>query len=116
MEFYNGGSADADLEGYVLYDDGGVEKAFTFPAGTTVPAGGYLVMVAKEEGSFDFGLGKKGDALTLLDASGAVTDEVEIPALDDDETYGRRTDGAAEWTVFGTSTRGASNAGGTVRE
>ena len=59
---------------------------------------------------------KKGDALTLLDASGAVTDEVEIPALDDDETYGRRTDGAAEWTVFGTSTRGASNAGGTVRE
>ena len=116
VEFYNGGSADADLEGYVLYDDGGVEKAFTFPAGTTVPAGGYLVMVAKEEGSFDFGLGKKGDALTLLDASGAVTDEVEIPALDDDETYGRRTDGAAEWTVFGTSTRGASNAGGTVRE
>lgn len=85
-------------------------------AGTVVPAGGYLVMVAKEEGSFDFGLGKKGDALTLLDASGAVTDEVEIPALDDDETYGRRTDGAAEWTVFGTSTRGASNAGGTVRE
>lgn len=116
VEFYNGGSADADLEGYVLYDDGGVEKAFTFPAGTVVPAGGYLVMVAKEEGSFDFGLGKKGDALTLLDASGAVTDEVEIPALDDDETYGRRTDGAAEWTVFGTSTRGASNAGGTVRE
>lgn len=92
VEFYNGGSADADLEGYVLYDDGGVEKAFTFPAGTVVPAGGYLVMVAKEEGSFDFGLGKKGDALTLLDASGAVTDEVEIPALDDDETYGRRTD------------------------
>lgn len=45
-----------------------------------------------------------------------MTDEVEIPALDDDETYGRRTDGAAEWTVFGTSTRGASNAGGTVRE
>ena len=38
VEFYNGGSADADLEGYVLYDDGGVEKAFTFPAGTVVPA------------------------------------------------------------------------------
>lgn len=48
------------LEGYVLYDDGGVEKAFTFPAGTTVPAGGYLVMVAKEEGSFDFGARQEG--------------------------------------------------------
>ena len=47
-----------------------VSKGLHLPAGTVVPAGGYLVMVAKEEGSFDFGLGKKGDALTLLDASG----------------------------------------------
>ncbi|HLR47390.1 MAG TPA: lamin tail domain-containing protein, partial [Deinococcales bacterium] len=116
VEFYNGGGVDVDMKGYVLYDDGGIEKAFTFPAGAVVPAGGYLVLVAKEPGSFDFGLGKKGDALTLLDASGAVADEVELPALDDDETYGRRSDGTAEWVVFTASTRGASNAGGTVRE
>lgn len=118
VEFYNSGTKEFDLSGYMLYDDAGKDDkdAFTFPDGSVVAAGGYLVLTTGEEGSFQFGLGKKGDELHLIDRDGRMVDEVEIPALDDDETYGRRTDASAEWVVFTTSTRGGSNAAGIVSE
>ncbi len=83
LELHNRGPATADIGGWRL--DSGVE--FTFPTGTVIPPGGFLV-VAEAPGSFPTppgtttlgpwsgALAKSGECLLLLDAAGNPADEV----------------------------------------
>ncbi len=104
VEFYNTGSTTADISGYVFLDNG--TTGYVIPAGTTIPAGGFLVL---DEAQFGFGLGSADDArffapdgVTLLDSytwtSHATT------------TYGRCPDGSGAFTTTLAPTRGAANA------
>ena len=45
VEFYNAGPTDADLGGYYLSDNPDNTDMFEIPAGTVVPAGGYLLVI-----------------------------------------------------------------------
>jgi hypothetical protein len=112
VEFYNGEEVPVDMTGYKLYDDGGLGKAFTFPKGATIAPGSYLICT---EAAFHFGLAKGGDKLTLLNSEGEQVDHVDIPALGENETYGRSSDGADTWTVFTISSMESSNSNGTVK-
>jgi hypothetical protein len=84
IELYNRGATDVDLGGWKLED--GIE--YTFPAGTTIPAGGYLV-VAKDAavlaakypslaivGDYSGTLGNAEDVIRLVDADNNPADEV----------------------------------------
>ena len=85
IELYNQGAAAVDLTRWKLR--GGVE--FDFPAGTSIPAGGYLlvgsdpaVLRSLHEGVAVAGpwsgtLGNRGDLLRLLDEVGNLADEVD---------------------------------------
>src|SRR5262249_45922527 len=53
VELYNAGPAPADLGGYIFKDNDDTHS-YIIPAGTTVAAGGYLVL---DEAQFGFGLG-----------------------------------------------------------
>jgi hypothetical protein len=71
VELHNPRATDVDLSGWRLTDDLNTPNRFVFPAGTSIPNGGYLVLYGNNpDGSpgihIGFGLGQDGDALYLL--------------------------------------------------
>ena len=132
FDLYNASDADVDLGGWTVTDNLG---SWTFPAGTTIPAGGFL-SVARDAGGFsalyglapdvvglNLALGNTGDVLVLSDAASAEVDRVAwegfesgwdmIAATGDsversDPTVD--TDGPADWAI----TSPASPRGGSV--
>lgn len=140
IELYNPGAAAADIGGYGLCDD--VDPTMghmcdtgtivTFPTGTTVPPGGFLLVVGNEPD--DAGVGphvmcldsgpttcfyatwkvsaSNGEMVHLLDPSQAVVDEELYPmnAVSSGETWGRLPDGTGAFAA-NKPTPGAANAG-----
>ena len=84
VEIHNTSDSPFDLGGYFLSDEAGKGK-YAFPAGTSVPAGGYLVVwcdPAREEGDYaPFGLKKEGgEHVVLMNANRVAMDEaVTVP-------------------------------------
>ena len=107
IEIHNPTDVATDLGGFHLTDDLDNDRMWEFPAGTLIPAGGYLVVFASgldirdsrldENGylhtSFQLG-GDAGDDLSLTDANG---DEVftlrNTPLQSEDISYGVDTTG-----------------------
>jgi hypothetical protein len=85
IELHNFGSTSADISGYFLTDTGATSTPMVFAAGTSIPAGGYLV-VCRNAGNFaslytgvpfylggNFSFKLNGtDEIKLLNASGAL--------------------------------------------
>ncbi len=71
VELYNYGDAPLNLAGFTLSDDPALAAKYTFPSGTSIPAGGYLVVAADSlpsqagELHCGFGLGTGGETVTL---------------------------------------------------
>jgi hypothetical protein len=108
VELFNPGAADVDLSGWLFRDDDETH-AFTFPAGSLLPAGGYKV-VARDEAGFDFGLGT-ADAALLYDATGALIDQTswlegESPL---GRSWGRIPNGSGAFQTLVAPTPGAIN-------
>ena len=123
IELYNTSNDAVDLGGLLLWEGGGPEEAWTIPAGKTIPAHGYLVIECDKEGLHNdpanypsWGLSKNDEHIVLADARQNVIDEVTTPNLSENEAYGRKTDGAAEWVVFSQLTPGGTNDGTPERE
>jgi hypothetical protein len=79
IELHNAGAAAVDLSGKSLSDDPQLPRKFVFPAGTSIAAGGYLVVYADSELTApglhtDFALDAEGDQVRLYDtpANGGV--------------------------------------------
>lgn len=116
VEVYNPSSADIDISGFRIYDNGGQSGSKPkklFPAGSVIPAKGFGYIVtdtASFEGDeSDFGLSSGGDLVWLENADGLVIDSVVIPALGVDTSIARIPDGANVWVKWTPRTRGASN-------
>ena len=103
LELYNGDRDAVDVSGWTLTDDPDIDVPWPFPAGTTVEAGGYLVVVCDltpEQGPLhtDFRLSRAGETMLLSRADGSVVDEVAYPAQPvDDVGWARTPDGGADW-------------------
>ncbi len=101
IELYNGGSETIHLAGYGLTDSLRDLRKFSFPEGTTLAPGEYLVVYAtanagQESARFltDFGLSKSGDFVFLLDPYYNLLQQLELPALLSDVSYARGLDGS----------------------
>ncbi len=113
IEIYNGSSQPVDLKGYTISDD---SAAWTIPGGT-VPANGYILIWASDKNKVaadgqlhtNFKLTSAGETITLKKSDGAIIDSVKFPALADDQSYSRITDGAAEFTTASTPTPRSKN-------
>jgi Lamin Tail Domain len=76
VELFNAGTGAVDLSGWKLHDNNGVSsaKTLTFPAGTTIFAGAFLLLCQSSNSSvassFLFGVGGT-DTVTLVNASGS---------------------------------------------
>ena len=107
IELYNDSDEDIDISGFRLQDDKGAEEEYIIPEGTVITAKSYLVF---EEYDFGFGLSSSnGDKVVLLDLNLAIVDQVILPPMVGNRSYGRVTDGAAEWIVFDRPTKGQDN-------
>ncbi len=102
IELHNAGTADADLSGWT-YSDEDDDHVFTFPAGTVLKSGAYLVVaqetarfaaihpdVSNVVGDADFGLAGGGELVRIFDASGAIADSL---TYDDKDPWPEEADG-----------------------
>jgi hypothetical protein len=112
VEFYNGSSSTVSLDGFYLSDKLTNPTKWTFPD-TSVPAGGYLVVWADEDGEqvglhANFKLSASGEAIILSDPSQVAVDQIEFGAQTDDISTGRLPNGTGEFVTM-TPTFGAAN-------
>jgi hypothetical protein len=103
LELYNIGPSAIDLGGYQIRDNDDTHR-HTLPAGTSIPAGGFLVV---EEAALGYGLGT-ADKVRFFSRGGALLDSYEwtTPAA---TTYGRCADGTGSFATTQASTKGAAN-------
>jgi len=104
VELYNPSTAAADVSGFILKDNDDTH-VYMIPAGTTIPAAGYLVL---EEATFGYGLGS-ADSARLFDSTGALIDSYSWTAHAT-TTYGRCPNGTGAFTTTTASTKGTVNA------
>lgn len=111
-ELYNMGSTAVNLKGFQLIDDRSKAATswYTFPD-TSIAPGGFLLIWCDGKGKLatTFGLGKGGDSLNLLDASGNLVDQVVIPSLPTDSVFHRDPDGSGTWKITSKATPGTRN-------
>jgi hypothetical protein len=86
--------------------DSDPSHVFTFPPGTTIPAGGYRVLVGSGV-DFDFGLGS-ADSVVLRAAGDAVVD-AHSWGTHAAGTFARCPDATGPWQDVPTATQGSSN-------
>jgi hypothetical protein len=120
IELYNPGTADADIGGWFLSDDLGNVKKYRLPDGTTVPAGGYLVITESmfNTGPNAFAFSQNGDEAVLSSAGPTgnltgLTEFVSFSASDVGVSFGRYTNsqGKRFFVAQKENTLGAVNTG-----
>ena len=117
VEIYNPGNSPVDLAGYYLSDS--LANPFKFriasgdPSRTTVPANGYLVVVADEQGTqgilhASFRLNQLGEQIGLFYIDGRSIDQRTFGIQSVNQSEGRSPNGSSTWKKM-TPTRGAAN-------
>lgn len=120
IELYNTTAATVDLGGWTLTDSA---DAFSFPGGTSIAGGQYLVVWASGDTArttagqihLPFKLSGTGEPLTLTNPSGVLSQPgwpapSEFPVQLEDDSYGVTSGGQV--TYFTNPTPGAPNGGG----
>ncbi len=105
IELYNNTSQSINLEGYFLSDDNDDLFKWEFPAIQIEPAS-WLLVFASGEDKFEeyahtnFKVSKDGERLLLSNSLGELIDEILLPPLETDQSYGRQSDGEDFWYYF----------------
>ncbi len=122
VELYNGTGSDMDLSGYGLSDNMRDFHKYTFPEGTVIRAGEYMIVYAGDNNGVvatsvpctGFGLSRSGDYLFLTDPYYNLLAEMQIPALVTDLSYARRGDGS--YGYCNVPTPGAANVDADIQD
>jgi hypothetical protein len=99
IELHNRSNASVDAGGYWLTDNPANLRTWSFPQGTRVPAGGYLVIWADEDSSqgplhANFKLSSLGETLYLYDSNLVLQDELIFAAQVADSSLARIPNGS----------------------
>ncbi len=106
IEVFNAGSEGVDLSGYGLTDEAGTNR-YRFPAGTALPAGGFLVVNQAELG---FALSAEGEGLGLWNGEGTrLLDAVRFGGQENSVATGRVPDGGRGWYALASRSPGGAN-------
>jgi hypothetical protein len=117
IEIYNASEETVDLSGMYLSDDLSDPFKSKIPNGVTIPAGGFMVFWADEQGSqgplhLNFKLSKGGEAVGLYYVDGRRIDDKTFSDQDDNKSFGRSgnaTGDGATWIQFTSPTPGTPN-------
>jgi hypothetical protein len=116
IEFYNTGSTNFDLSGYVISDgsNGGDNTRHTFEQGTVIPSNSFLVVfgggtptgfangTAIVSSSGALGLNNGTDSVILKNASGNIVAQVDYTDGGNDQSVGRSPDFTGEFVLHTT--------------
>lgn len=106
IELHNLTDQPVDLTGRYLSDEPNNPRKWPFPSGTIIPANGYLIVWADEDGSApsglhaSFKLDAEGEALFLTDTDAnlnAILDTVTFPSVATDRSWARSAADADQW-------------------
>ena len=109
IELHNVTDQEVDLTGHYLSDEPNNPLKWAFPAGTILPADGYLLVWADEDGSAtpglhaSFRLSADGEQVFLTDTDAnlnAILDSVTFGAQTTDRSYGRSSADADVWVIM----------------
>jgi hypothetical protein len=115
IEIHNDGAAEVSLEGWFLSDEMDTPDKWPFPAGTTISAGGRLLVLCDDNSGLpglaylhsNFKLSEGGETLRLYNGS-TLADEIVFPRQDAFHSFGRSpVDGTL--VFFEVSTPGGPN-------
>ena len=114
LELFNPGEEAADLSGWTLVDELGEGSHWSFPTGTVLDPGDFLVLwcdATPEQGPLhtSFQLAADGESLLLFDADGVLVEETRYAMLFFDESWARVPDGADRWQIPARPTPGRPN-------
>ncbi len=115
IELYNNGSASINLAGYALSDDAEDLAQWIFPAGTTIPAKGYLIIWADDDEDqsglhANFKLSSGGETIYLTNSVGAFVDTIEYKDQTTDISFGRIPNGTGDFQVMKPTFNAENNA------
>jgi hypothetical protein len=124
IEIYNPLNYDVNLAGYFLSDNSENPRRWQVPAtfidSVKVPAHGYLLFFADDDGSqgvlhTNFNLNNTTEFVGLYSPDGLTrVDEIAWVHMDADTSLGRLTDGSPEWVNFIVTTPDFSNNQGVI--
>ena len=124
IEIYNPGDQPVDIGGMYITDDLTELTAWqiptTAPDTTTIPAGGFLVLLADKKPEagvlhIKLKLSGKGEQIGLTFSDGVtVLDSLTFGKQTADISMGRLPDGSDTWEYFSVPTPGTTNSDGTV--
>ena len=101
IELRNNGSTNLTLTGYALTDDPLVPAKYTFPAGTTLIPGAYLLVWCDKDTNAPglhsgFGLNEEGETVLLMNGA-SIVDSVTFGPQAPDVSIGRIVNGTGGW-------------------
>jgi hypothetical protein len=125
VEFYNPTATAFNISGYYLSDNINNPMKWQIPAGTTVPAFGYRLILVSGTGLYNPNyLGQlntsfkvtqtAGEEVVFSNTIGTVLESYDfdvITPLQANHSWGRSTDGAPTWVIFTNPSQGAANSG-----
>ncbi|MGB0424587.1 MAG: lamin tail domain-containing protein, partial [Flavobacteriales bacterium] len=124
FEVYNPGNSDVNMAGYYFSDNPENPVKWQIPtddpANTTIPAGGYKLFWADEDGSqgwnhVSFKLSDQGEQLSMYSPDGfTLVDRITYGVLPNNISFGRLIDGDTPWVNFIETTPEYSNNGATL--
>ena len=124
VELKNLGISAVSLTNWTMTDDTLYPAKWTFPNGTSIPAGGYLLVLCDNREAANgvatylhanFTLSASGPKVALYNASAVQQSIVTgAPSQDSFHTWGRMPDGTGGFGFIDTGTPGAANAGNSV--
>jgi hypothetical protein len=98
IEMYNKSSLSMNLSGYYITDSKSDLAKWEIPAGTTIPANGYLIIWADRDTTqvglhSNFKLSSQGEKLLFVNPEKLIIDEVDYPAQTLELSYSRNPNG-----------------------
>ena len=124
IEIYNNDGNSVNLGGMYISDDMGNTTKFQFAMNESdldIADGEFLLLWADDETSegvkhLNFTLDNTTSNYVGLYATdgSTVIDSVTVPALDDNISYGRETDGSNDWVTFAVTTPEETNSNGVI--
>lgn len=108
VELYNNNNAAVNIGGYYLSDNTAMLNKWQIPAGTTIPANGYLIVWCDDEaaeGSLHatWKLSASGESVTLSTPAQNIVDQVVFPAITANMAYARVPNGTGSFTAQATT-------------
>lgn len=115
IEIYNTTTTPINLDGYYITDNPLNLNKWKFKPNTVIPARGYFMLWADEDGKIDstshtnFKLSKDGESVILLDKNLTIIDSVTFGAQKSDLSYARIPNGTGDFKITRATFNGSND-------